>query len=296
MQIAIIGCGDVGRCYATAFSEAGHQVTDLCDSQSSAILERYATDVGAQLHSAPGSWLAKADLVVSSVFGGVALDVASQALPHMRKGAIYADFTTGSPDDLRAAGQLAQAANIDFADVAITGAISLGGSRTPLLCAGITADRLVELMRAIGAPIRTVGTHAGDAVALKLLRSVFTKGLEALAVECLMAAEHRGIRNELYEVLSDLDQSPIKDFMETVVITHVRHAGRRFKEVQEARTQLQNEGIRPLAIDGVAMLFQRTSESIAKQPLAAEPTIENSLEWLYEQQHVNGQDAPKAEN
>src|SRR3546814_10014138 len=106
-------------------------------------------------------------------------------------------------------------------------------------------------MKAIGAPVRVVGTKAGDAIALKLLRSVFTKGLEALAVECLMAAEHRGLRHQLYDVLSDLDESSIRSFTEAVVTTHVRHAGRRLAEVQEARCQLQNEGVRPWAIDGV---------------------------------------------
>src|SRR3546814_7146412 len=82
-----------------------------------------------------------------------------------------------------------------------------------------------------------------------------------------MAAEHRGLRHQLYDVLSDLDESSIRSFMEAVVTTHVRHAGRRLAEVQEARCQLQNEGVRPLAIDGVEALFRRTSESIAKHPL-----------------------------
>ncbi|MFC3338751.1 NAD(P)-dependent oxidoreductase [Paracandidimonas soli] len=287
MNIAIIGCGDVGRCYAAALSQAGHQITGVCDSNPGRGLEAYANEIGALLHSSSGPWLAQVDLVISAVFGGVALDVARQSLPDMRKGAIYADFTTGNPGDLRASGELAAAAGVKYADVAITGAIGLGGARTPLLCAGDAADELIEIMRAVGAPSRKVGAAAGDAVALKLLRSVFTKGLEALAVECLMAAEQRGLRQELYEVLSDIDQSPIRSFMETVVTTHVRHAGRRLKEVQEARAQLRQDGIQPLALDGVMALFERTSGSIAADPLLEEPTIQNSLDWLFEQQKNN---------
>src|SRR3546814_3279504 len=88
----------------------------------------------------------------------------------MHKGAIYADFTTASPAALFDAGQLASEAAIQFVDVAIAGAISLGGSKTPLLCAGPAADKLTEIMKAIGAPVRVVGTKAGDAIALKLLR------------------------------------------------------------------------------------------------------------------------------
>src|SRR3546814_17261804 len=82
-----------------------------------------------ELHAESGAWLAEVDLVISAVFGGVALDVARQSLPSMHKGAIYADFTTASPAALFDAGQLASEAAIQFVDVAIAGAISLGGSK-----------------------------------------------------------------------------------------------------------------------------------------------------------------------
>jgi 3-hydroxyisobutyrate dehydrogenase-like beta-hydroxyacid dehydrogenase len=292
MRIAIIGCGDVGRCYATALIEAGHRVTDLCDSRQSAAVILYAKEIGSNLHLEPGDWLTGVDLVISAVFGGVALDVARQSLPHMRRDSIYADFTTASPSDLHIAGQIAPKANVQFIDVAIIGAIGIGGPKTPLLCAGSATDELVEVLKGIGAPIRLVGTNPGDAVALKLLRSVFTKGLEALSVECLMAAEQRGLRQELYEVLSDIDQSPIRNFMETTVTTHVRHAGRRLAEVREARLQLVSEGIQPRALDGVAALFEHTSNSIKNSPIEGETTIENSLKWLFEQQHSDATKSP----
>ncbi len=291
MKVAIIGCGDVGRCYAKALIDAGHQISELCDSRPSAAVVRYAQEIASNVHSEPGDWLTEVDLVISAVFGGVALDVADQSLKHMRKDSIYADFTTGRPADLRAAAKLALEANIQFVDVAITGAIALGGQKTPLLCAGPATDKFVETMKAIGAPIRVVGTEPGDAVALKLLRSIFTKGLEALSVECLMAAERRGLRQALYEVLSDIDQTPIRNFMEATVTTHVRHAERRLAEVREARRQLESEGIQPRALDGVAALFEHTSNAIQNSPIEGEATIENSLKWLLDQQ---SSDATKA--
>src|SRR3546814_8162707 len=94
MNIAIIGCGDVGRCYARALTTAGHRVSHLCDSRPNASIEQFAGEMAAELHAESGAWLAEVDLVISAVFGGVALDVARQSLPSMHKGAIYADFTT----------------------------------------------------------------------------------------------------------------------------------------------------------------------------------------------------------
>ncbi|PLC51466.1 6-phosphogluconate dehydrogenase [Pollutimonas subterranea] len=296
MNVAIVGCGDVGRCYAKALMDAGHQVSELCDSRPSVAIARYAEEISAKVHSEPGDWLAEVDLVISAVFGGVALDVARQSLTYMHKDSIYADFTTGRPADLRAAANMALEANIEFVDVAITGAIGLGGQKTPLLCAGPATARFVELMKAIGAPIRIVGTEPGDAVALKLLRSIFTKGLEALAVECLMAAEHQGLRQSLYEVLSDIDQTPIRNFMEATVTTHVRHAERRLAEVREARLQLESEGIQPRALDGVAALFEHTANAIQNSPIEGEATIENSLRWLLDQQRSDATKAPTTDH
>lgn len=292
MKIAIIGSGDVGRCYAQAFNAAGHSVAHLCDSAPRQSIIEFASDISAQLHSEPGPWLGEADLIVSAVFGGVALGVAEKALPFVRQDAIYADFTTGSANDLFAASQLAAQAGVRFVDVAIVGAISISGAKTPLLCAGSASQDIIKVMSGVGAPIHEVGSQAGDAVSLKLLRSVFTKGMEALAVECLLAAEQRGLRTELYDVLSDLDQIPIRKFMEVSVTTHVRHAGRRLAEVREASQQLTNEGVSPLALAGVEQRFQTTSAAINRSALTAEPTVENSLEWLYK----NQQDAASPNN
>lgn len=284
MNIAIIGCGDVGQCYGKALSAFGHQIPHISDSRTNLAIEQFAKDIGAEFHSEPGPWLSEIDIIISAVYGGVALDVACNSFAFMRKNAIYADFTTASPGDLREAEKQAKLNQIQFADIAIVGAIGLGGAKTPLLCAGVAAERITDLMKQLGTPIRMVGEKAGDAVALKLLRSVFTKGLEALAVECLMSAEVNGLRQELYAVLSDLDETPIHRFMESVVTTHVRHAGRRFTEVKEASKQLAVDGIEPLAIEGVSALFQRTAAAIERQPLIEEPSIENSLKWLYEGQ------------
>ncbi|WP_438811351.1 hypothetical protein, partial [Salmonella enterica] len=76
--------------------------------------------------------------------------------------------------------------------------------KTPLLCAGIGAEDIRALLASVGAPIKAVGDRAGDAATLKLLRSIFTKGVEALAVECLVAAEKKDLRHTLYDVLSDV--------------------------------------------------------------------------------------------
>ncbi|MYZ45617.1 NAD(P)-dependent oxidoreductase [Achromobacter sp. KS-M25] len=280
MKISLIGCGEVGRCYAEALAAAGHQMVDLCDERPTDALRALAEALCARVQTAPGAWLADAEVVISAVFGGVALDVAHRALPLMTPGAIYADFTTANPAHMTSAAAQATAHGVRLVDVAITGGISMTKHKTPLLCAGIGAEDIRVLLASIGAPIKAVGDRAGDAATLKLLRSIFTKGIEALAVECLVAAEKKDLRHTLYDVLSDVDQTPLPSFLEACVRTHVIHAKRRLAEVQEAKRQLRLDDLEPLVLDGVEALFQRTTNALNAETAPIDNTIEGSLTWL----------------
>ncbi|OWT75397.1 MULTISPECIES: NAD(P)-dependent oxidoreductase [unclassified Achromobacter] len=291
MKIAILGCGEVGHCYAQAWMAAGHDISAVCELRQDADMQARVQSYGATLYSTPGPWLADVDLVVSAVFGHAALHVAEQALPHLRAdaqhAAQYADFTTASAGDMRAAAEVAARHGIPFTDVAIMGAIILLGARTPLLCAGTGAEAVARFACDSGAPARAIPGQAGDAVRLKLLRSIMTKGMESLTVECLVAAESMGLRDALYEVLSDVDRTPLTAFMDSFLRSHVLHAQRRLAEVQEARDQLTDAGLQPLVLNGVESLFARTSQGIAAaqaaaggKPLDIPDTVPARLAWL----------------
>lgn len=279
MDIVLIGCGEVGRCYAQALAAAGHQIIRLYDANADTA-QALSEDLSVPAEQELGQWLVKADVVVSAVFGGVALQVASDVIPWMKPGAIYADFTTAAPNDLREASRQSERSSVSFVDVAVMGAIGMSGAKTALLCAGEAAGTVAKLMQAVGAKTTIVGSEAGDAVSLKLLRSIFTKGIEALAIESMVAAEHKGLRNEFYDVLSDMDDAPIRSFINSCVTSHVKHAGRRLKEVQEAQQQLRNDGFNPLSLTGVESLFQRSANAFAKQAHESDVTLDNALARL----------------
>jgi len=290
MIVSIIGVGQVGQCYARALAAAGHTLHTLCDITPTPAIRAFATEVGAQVTTTPGPWLSEADLVISAVFGHAALDVAAQALAYLKPGAQFADFTTASPDDMLRAAAVAHTHDIPFTDVAIMGAIFIARDKTPLLCSGSGAAHVAAFMAACGAPARAIEGQAGDAMTLKLLRSIITKGLESLAVECLVAADQKNLRPALYEVLADVDSMPLTRFLESMVRSHVVHAERRLVEVQEARQQLVDDNLEPLVLDGVERLFARTAAALAqrREALATSPqsvapiedTLDASLRWL----------------
>jgi 3-hydroxyisobutyrate dehydrogenase-like beta-hydroxyacid dehydrogenase len=283
MKFAILGGGMVGLCYMQAFVEQGHSLVGLCDVQPSDAADAAAKASGGQVYTAPGAWLAGVDVVVSAVFGTVAHSLFEACVPHLDDGAVYVDMTTADPGDMRACAELSQRAadgrSLHFVDVAITGAVNLGGKKTPLLVAGGKAAYVQALFLPFGGPVRVVGEHPGDAASLKLLRSIYTKGMEALAVECLVTAQQMGLREQLYAVLQDIDDAPLRTLMESMVRTHIPHSARRRNEVLEAQQQMARNGLAPVVLPAVETLFAATAQAQQTHPFTATSTDE-AIDWL----------------
>lgn len=281
MHIAVIGLGEVGRCFAEPLHRAGYRLS-LCEARPSPAAIELAQSLGLPIHPSAGEWLHDSDWVLSCVTGAVSLPVAKQVAPHMRKGAAIADLTTASPELKRNAVAFTAGLAVRYVDVAIMGGILIHRERTPLLVAGEGADAFKTLMEKIGSRVATIDNGAaGDAMSLKILRSVFTKGMEALSVELLMSAETQGVREKLYDQLLDIDQTPLRDFIEMLVRTHVVHAKRRAHEVGDARSEMASQGLPSTVLPGVEERFQKTAAALEAHPLALpEPRIEQALDWL----------------
>lgn len=281
MRVAIIGLGEVGRCYAQPLHEQGVELR-LCEARPSAAAREMAQAWQLPLHPAPGPWLADADWVLSCVTGAQALAVAQQVALHATRGTGLADLTTASPDLKRQAAEVATSHGLRYVDTAIMGAISLNRVRTPLLAAGDGADALRTLVEGIGGRVQVIeGGRAGDAISLKILRSIFTKGMEALAVELLTSAERQGVREQLYEQLGDIDRTPLRSFIDMLVRTHVIHARRRAHEVHDARQELAAQGLPSLVLPGVEQRFLATADRLDRHPIEGpEPDVDQALQWL----------------
>jgi 3-hydroxyisobutyrate dehydrogenase-like beta-hydroxyacid dehydrogenase len=281
MRIAVIGLGEVGRCYAAPLNAARHQLT-FYETRPSPAARDLSAICGCPIHEQLDGELASAEWILSCVTGAQAVAVVESVLPYISPGGSIADFTTAAPDSKRHAANAARDRGVRYVDTAIMGAISLSHERTPLLASGEGASDLKALLEPLDARVRVIeGGVAGDAISLKILRSVFTKGMEALAVELLTSAEKQHVRGQLYEQLSDIDETPLRSFLDMLVRTHVVHAKRRLHEVHDAGRELASQGLPSLVLTGVAERFQETANRLDQRPLSVpEPSVEDALDWL----------------
>ena len=152
-----------------------------------------------------------------------------------------------------------------FVDVAIMGAVSLHGIRTPLLGVGGNGNGLRRRDESPGVfSVGREGSAVGDASSLKLLRSLFAKGLDALVVELMLAAEALGLRQDLIELLSDFDQRPLRDHIDMYLRTHPPHAGRRLVEMELAEEQMKSLGLRSLTTRATIDRYRHTTDLVRR--------------------------------
>lgn len=285
VRSAIIGMGEVGCTLYEALLRGGLTITHVADKKPSQQAIDLCRTNSVTVANDAKACVGNIDLILSCVEGETAALIAKLVAEHGHEGQVLVDFSTASADTKRQASASLAERGIQYIDIAIMGSIALTGAKTRMIAAGIKPDspssKAVDSLTQAGLNIKVIAdSHTGDAISLKLLRSIFTKGLEALTTECLSAAEHLGVRQALYDVLSDVDQTHLPDFLEMLVSTHLVHAARRKKEVDRAHEQLQELGLDSLMLPAVSAVFDRTERLHDRKTTPTPPSLETALAIL----------------
>jgi 3-hydroxyisobutyrate dehydrogenase-like beta-hydroxyacid dehydrogenase len=254
MRIAVLGLGEAGSIYARGLAERGADVVGF----DPVVLE---PPTGVTRLPSIGDAVDGAELVLSLVGATAADAVLGEALPRMAATAAFADFNTGAPEQKRGLATRAVEAGIPFADVAVMAPVPRAGIETELFASGDGAETTADGLRGFGLPIRVVGADAGDAAALKLVRSVFMKGLAGLVFESLAAAERIGATAEVRAQLA-AELGPDGDALVQRLLDGTRlHAARREHEMHDTRDFLGALGSPAWMTDGtIAWLHSLTTE------------------------------------
>jgi 3-hydroxyisobutyrate dehydrogenase-like beta-hydroxyacid dehydrogenase len=180
-----------------------------------------------------------AEVVLSVNAASVALGVAAEVAGALNSGALYADLNTALPQLKR---ELAESLPVELADVALVGVVPSTGLRTHALASGAGAERFAGLFRPLGMPVEIVGTDPGDAAGLKLLRSVFMKGVAVAALESLAAARAAGAEDRVRAEIAAVLGEPLLD---RFLSGSYEHATRRVDEMRAAAAYLEELGVSP---------------------------------------------------
>jgi 3-hydroxyisobutyrate dehydrogenase-like beta-hydroxyacid dehydrogenase len=249
-SIAFIGFGEAGQAFAWPGARAFDAKTGSPVTRT-AMLGAYAsTGVEGSLEASTA--LVGAGTVLVVVTADQALAAARDYAPLLGPGALWLDMNSVAPGTKRAAAVVIEAAGGRYVDVAIMAPVLPVGRGVPLLVSGPHAEAASAILNEIGfRQVATAGSRVGQASAIKMIRSVMVKGIEAVAAEMCLAANRAGVSDA---ILASLEASrsdrPWADGVDYNLNRMLAHGLRRAAEMEEAAKTLEDLGIDPVMTRG----------------------------------------------
>ncbi len=254
--VCFIGFGEAGQALAAGLrSEGASEIAAwdiLFPGPSGEELRRAAGDIGVRVATSAADAVRDAGLIVSAVTAASSVEAAQSIAPHLRGGPYVLDINSVSPKRKQDSAALF-GGGARYVDVAVMAPVHPGRHQTPMLLAGPHARELEPILRALRMTVEVAGSTIGEAAAIKMIRSVMIKGLEALTFECFAAATQAGVADQVVQTLSA--SFPTLDWRKMAAYNlerMARHGTRRAAEMDEVAATLRELGIAPLAATATA--------------------------------------------
>lgn len=251
LRISLIGYGEVGSIFGAALAKAGvahvaaYDVKIADASWRAVAMQRGAAD-RVTLASSAGDAVRDAQLVICAVTAANSRDAARSIAQACGSGAFVLDVNSSSPGSKKACAAMVNGAGGRYVEAAVMGAVPPYGLRVPMVLGGPHAAALHPTLQALGFDAGPGTADYGRASAMKLCRSVVVKGLEALAVESLLAARRYGVEREVLASLAESFPGMKWDTQADYLWRRVyQHGARRAEEMREAAVTVADAGIAP---------------------------------------------------
>lgn len=275
MRIAFLGFGEAARAFhdslAPKLDSGEFRAYDLLLDKPE--MQDAVTSRGVRIAAAPAE-LVDAEWIFSAVTADQSLAAAQSIASHIGQGALFIDINSVSPGRKRETAELINGSGADYLDMAVMAPVHPKGHATPVLLAGKTAAELLERFRSLGFSADFAGEKVGSATAIKMVRSVFVKGLEAITVEALLAAEASGCFEEILASLSGsfpgLDWSKFPDYQ---FERTTRHGRRRAAEMRESGVTLDALGLN----GGIARETAAIQDAMAASGIKASGDLQETV-------------------
>jgi 3-hydroxyisobutyrate dehydrogenase-like beta-hydroxyacid dehydrogenase len=254
-SLAFIGFGEAGQAIAAGLKENGvTQITawDILFPQTDgAALKQAAATIGAHIATDAADAVRHADIVIAAVTAASSVDAARSVAAHLTGTPFYLDINSVSPGRKQETARLI-GTRARYVDVAIMAPIHPKRHQTPMHLAGPHANAVAPVLQALGMRLTLAGPEIGAAAAIKMIRGVIIKGMEALTEECFLAATRAGIVEEVAASL--VNNYPSLDWKKIVDYNLERmanHGVRRAAEMVEVADTLREFGVEPLMTEAI---------------------------------------------
>jgi 3-hydroxyisobutyrate dehydrogenase-like beta-hydroxyacid dehydrogenase len=263
-RIAFVGFGEVASAFSKTLREHGAEVAvydiNLTRPGGRAILEKRARAPGIEFHPLADA-VRGSEIVLSTVRPQTARKAAEECAVHLKPGQCFVDFNSLSPAAKIEIAGIVASSGADFVEGAILGAVGATGASTAALTGGTKGEAVARTLTKLGLRVSYLDGAPGKVSLFKMLRSSFSKGLEALLLELLVAGRKAGLEKELWQdvVVDLMTRTPFERTASNWIQTHPAACARRHHEMTEVVEVLRGLGADPVMTPATEAFFRRST-------------------------------------
>ncbi len=260
-RIAVIGFGEVGACFARQLRSKGAEVCGydiLTERPGGEKVRARMTASGAEPRSLREA-VESSDFILSTVTTQRALSAAGACAVFLRPGQFFIDLNSTSPSVKVEIAEVLSPSGCSFVEGAILGAIGATGAETRILTGGERGAEAARVLNRHGLNVTYYSAEIGKASKFKMLRSIFSKGLETLLIELLIAGRRAGIEQDLWDDITEfMSRKSFAAIGANWIQTHAIACERRYHEMLQVTETMRELGIEPILTDATVSFFKRS--------------------------------------
>ncbi len=281
--VGILSPGDMGHTVGERLKSNGLRVVAHLADRSERT-RGLAAKAGIEEVDSYDALVEEADIVLCILVpaeAGAAAQKVADALGRTGADLLYVDCNAIAPQTTIEIGETITEAGGRFVDASIIGPPPRGEGATRFYASGKHANELAKL-NDYGLDVPVISDRIGDASAIKMCYAGLTKGLTALCVELLVAAEALGVREALFAEYN-LSQAAMLKRMEGGLPGMPPKSRRWVGEMEEISATMAGVGMTGKFHDGAADIYRFVGDSTLADRTPEDPdapTLEEMLELL----------------
>ena len=251
ISFAFIGFGEAGSNVSEGLLEAGVERIKAYDILFDQEIERFrlhelANKIGVEPCNSIADAISDVDIVFSTVTCSACLDVAEEAAKHLHPQQYFLDFNSISPGKKRKVRDLIKVSGARFVEGSVMSNVPGKRHTVPMFIGGDGGEAFVRMVQPYGMDVKFIQEEVGQASACKMVRSITMKGIEALYLECMQAARHFNIEDEVLDsIIESMKGMNWREKCNFNMPRTIVHAQRRSDEMENVAETLDEIGHTP---------------------------------------------------
>lgn len=277
--ISFIGFGEAASSIAAGLKEEGltgmraYDVMQNTQPQCDLIRQR-AEKTGVELVSTLAEAVRGAKFVLSLNSAAVCVSVAKEIVSLLKPGQVLVDCNSSAPTSMSAIAGMDFAEGALFCDAAMMGGVPQGRHQTKMFLSGNGAQAFFDAMQPYHTKMTVLSAPAGGASAIKMFKSVWSKGVPQLVIESLIPALQYGVFSEALSGIKNPFEGEVEDECRILVSRTMRHAKRRSSEMHDVSKTIEEMGLDASMSRATEAKLARIAAVNYPQEIDEEPLVE----------------------